>query len=144
MSPGFQGTIDSEGFKGGTRGAPIMPRDTVSRTANVERTGGHKCLFRQKKNSVTFYSKIQLRVETYPVSTLFQDVSRPTIPFLRMQTNDANMRQGVTWIPNQFSYLPFLQFKSGQNSIIKQRYSQHLLQTAHCLCGSLINIFPVY
>ena len=36
-----QSTIDSEGFKGGTRGAPIMPRDAVSRTANVERTGGH-------------------------------------------------------------------------------------------------------
>ena len=28
-------------FKGGTRGAPIMPRDAVSRTANVERNGGH-------------------------------------------------------------------------------------------------------
>ena len=28
-------TIDSEGFKGGTRGSPIMPRDAVSRTANV-------------------------------------------------------------------------------------------------------------
>ena len=27
---------------GGTRGAPIMPRDAVSRTANVERTGRHK------------------------------------------------------------------------------------------------------
>ena len=34
-----ESTIDSEGFKGGTRGAPIMPRDAVSRTANVERTG---------------------------------------------------------------------------------------------------------
>ena len=31
-----QSTIDSEGFKGGTRGAPIMPRDAVSRTANVD------------------------------------------------------------------------------------------------------------
>ena len=30
----FESTIDSEGFKGGTRGAPIMPRDAVSRTAN--------------------------------------------------------------------------------------------------------------
>ena len=30
-----ESTIDSEGFKGGTRGAPIMPRDAVSRTANV-------------------------------------------------------------------------------------------------------------
>ena len=30
-----QSTIDSEGFKGGTRGAPIMPRDAVSRTAHV-------------------------------------------------------------------------------------------------------------
>ena len=38
----LQSTIVSEGFKGGTRGAPIMPRDVVSRTANVERTGGHK------------------------------------------------------------------------------------------------------
>ena len=37
-----QSTIVSEGFKGGTRGAPIMPRDAVSRTANVERNGGHK------------------------------------------------------------------------------------------------------
>ena len=32
----MQSTIDSEGFKGGTRGAPIMPRDAVSRTANVK------------------------------------------------------------------------------------------------------------
>ena len=37
-----ESTIDSEGFKGGTRGSPIMPRDAVSRTANVERTGRHK------------------------------------------------------------------------------------------------------
>ena len=37
-----ESTIVSEGFKGGTRGAPIMPRDAVSRTANVERTGGKK------------------------------------------------------------------------------------------------------
>ena len=29
-----ESTIDSEGSKGGTRGAPIMPRDAVSRTAN--------------------------------------------------------------------------------------------------------------
>ena len=38
-----QSTIDSEGFKGGTQGAPIMPRDAVSRTANVEHNGGHDC-----------------------------------------------------------------------------------------------------
>ena len=38
-----ESTIVSEGFKGGTRGAPIMPRDAVSRTANAERNGGHKC-----------------------------------------------------------------------------------------------------
>ena len=31
-------TIDSEGFKGGTQGAPIMPRDAVSRTAHVAKT----------------------------------------------------------------------------------------------------------
>ena len=30
-----QSTIDSEGFKGGTHGSPIMPRDQVSRTAHV-------------------------------------------------------------------------------------------------------------
>ena len=34
--------LSTEGFKGGTRGALIMPRDAVSRTANVERTGRHK------------------------------------------------------------------------------------------------------
>ena len=35
----YESTIDSEGFKGGTRGAPIMPRDAVSRTANVGTVG---------------------------------------------------------------------------------------------------------
>ena len=30
-----ESTIVSEGFEGGTRGAPIMPRDEVSRTAHV-------------------------------------------------------------------------------------------------------------
>ena len=44
-----ESTIDSEGFKGGTRSAPIMPRDAVSRTANVERTGRHKWV---KKNHI--------------------------------------------------------------------------------------------
>ena len=39
---GIPTTTISEGFKGGTRGAPILPRDAVSRTANVERNGGHK------------------------------------------------------------------------------------------------------
>ena len=37
-----ESTIVSEGFKGGTRGDPIMSRDAVSRTANVERNGGHE------------------------------------------------------------------------------------------------------
>ena len=51
----LENTIVSEGFKGGTRGAPIMPRDAVSRTANVERNGGNKwvLVFRchtEKKN----------------------------------------------------------------------------------------------
>ena len=36
LSQTAKSTIVSEGFKGGTRGAPIMPRDAVSRTANVE------------------------------------------------------------------------------------------------------------
>ena len=35
LSNRVESTIDSEGFKGGTRVAPIMPRDAVSRTANV-------------------------------------------------------------------------------------------------------------
>ena len=35
----IESTIDSEGFKGGTRGAPIMPRDAVSRIANVGMVG---------------------------------------------------------------------------------------------------------
>ena len=34
-----ESTIVSEGFKGGTRGSPIMPRDAVSRTANVGTVG---------------------------------------------------------------------------------------------------------
>ena len=34
-----ESTIVSDGFKGGTRGAPIMPRDAVSRTANVGTVG---------------------------------------------------------------------------------------------------------
>ena len=33
---------DVSRHKGGTRGSPIMPRDAVSRTANVERNGGQK------------------------------------------------------------------------------------------------------
>ena len=37
-----QSTIDTEGFKGGTRGAPIMPRDVISRTANVGTVGKNK------------------------------------------------------------------------------------------------------
>ena len=37
-----ESTIDSGEFKGGTRGAPIMTRDAVSRAANAERNGGHK------------------------------------------------------------------------------------------------------
>ena len=31
--------VDSEGFKGGTLGTPIMPRDAVSRTANIGTVG---------------------------------------------------------------------------------------------------------
>ena len=50
-----ESTIVPEGFKGGTRGAPIMPRDCVSRTANVERTGRHDglmalCVILHSKN----------------------------------------------------------------------------------------------
>ena len=38
----FRALSSLRGFKGGTRSTPIMPRDAVSRTANVERNGGHK------------------------------------------------------------------------------------------------------
>ena len=47
-----ESTIDSEGFKGGTRGAPIMPGDAVSRTANVERTGRHKWVKMLRESSI--------------------------------------------------------------------------------------------
>ena len=39
MAPQAQSNIVSEGFKGGTRGAPIMPRDAVARTANFVTVG---------------------------------------------------------------------------------------------------------
>ena len=52
-----ESTIDSEGFKGGTRGAPIMPRDAVSRTANVERTG--------RPNKSKNKSSIDIKVKTF-------------------------------------------------------------------------------
>ena len=39
-----QSTIVSEGFKGGTRGAPIMPRDAVSQTANLKPLRGDSAL----------------------------------------------------------------------------------------------------
>ena len=37
---------------GGTRGSPIMPRDAVSRTANVERNGGHKWVNKNHRGSL--------------------------------------------------------------------------------------------
>ena len=42
----FQSTIDSEGFKGGTHGAPIMPSDAVSRTAHVGTVGTNGLIIR--------------------------------------------------------------------------------------------------
>ena len=57
-----QSTIDSEGFKGGTRGAPIMPRDAVSRTANAGTGGTCLCsiycmmIFLQLRNNILFLS----------------------------------------------------------------------------------------
>jgi len=53
-----QSTVDSEGFKGGTRGAPIMPRDAVSRSANVERTGRHKWVNDVTQNGYMKYNHI--------------------------------------------------------------------------------------
>ena len=40
-----ESTIVSGGFKGGTRGAPIIPRDAVSRTANVGTVGMNGLIF---------------------------------------------------------------------------------------------------
>ena len=39
-------------YNGGTRGAPIMPRDAFSQTANVERTGRHKWVNYERRNGV--------------------------------------------------------------------------------------------
>ena len=57
--------IVSEGFKGGTRGAPIVPRDAVSRTANVERNGGHKWVntIQQSAAAKIFREKQQLETK---------------------------------------------------------------------------------
>ena len=59
-----ESTIDSEGFKGGTRGAPIMPRVSVSRTANVERTGRHKWV-KGKANILVVWNWISLKPVLY-------------------------------------------------------------------------------
>ena len=60
-----QSTIVSEGFKGGTRGSPIMPRDAVSRTANVERNGGHKWVtcFNWTASTTCYWSIFEGRFE---------------------------------------------------------------------------------
>ena len=66
LSSLFESTIDSEGFKGGTRGSPIMPRDAVSRTANVERTGRHKWVKLRaalQQNDIKFSSVTLLQIE---------------------------------------------------------------------------------
>ena len=49
-----QSTIVSEGFKGGTRGAPIMPRDAVSRTANVGTVGNLNMIYRRQRSGILF------------------------------------------------------------------------------------------
>ena len=67
-----ESTIDSEGFKGGTRGAPIMLRDAVSRTANVERTGRHKWVKRVLVAILKFFSR--LHKHYIAVSYLFKIV----------------------------------------------------------------------
>ena len=62
-----ESTIDSEGFKGGTRGSPIMPRDAVSRTANVERNGGQKWIaydIQRIKHSL-MHSWVQLKMSVH-------------------------------------------------------------------------------
>ena len=53
-----QNTIVSEGFKGGTRGAPIMPRDAVSRTANVGTVGKFQYVYMIKKHETIRGDKI--------------------------------------------------------------------------------------
>ena len=70
-----QSTIDSEGFKGGTRDAPIMPRDAVSRTANVE----------QKKNQSrrnTIRSNDHVQIQCFAdLSTLYIIISPHFLSF---------------------------------------------------------------
>ena len=50
---------------GGTSGALLMPRDAVSRTANVERTGQHKWVKECKRESraITQTNRISRRLE---------------------------------------------------------------------------------
>ena len=78
----FQSTINSEGFKGGTRGAPIMPRDAVSRTANVERTNIYILSlvcnlnsFQNDQLSVASVSFVNVEVKIYQ---LFHNFSEKT------------------------------------------------------------------
>ena len=56
----LESTIDSEGFKGGTQGAPIIPRDAVSRTANVGNEVGYQFKFLRLLWGIQFCRQNQL------------------------------------------------------------------------------------
>ena len=76
-SKATESTIVSEGFKGDTRGAPIMPRDAVSRTANVERTGRHKWVNTSRSESMyeqtdKFFQHLIKSNQNQIVFTIFQ------------------------------------------------------------------------
>ena len=55
-----EGTIVSEGFKGGTRGAPIMPRD-VSLSDSKCWNGGHEWVLMEveRRNAMKVHTKVE-------------------------------------------------------------------------------------
>ena len=109
-----QSTIDSEGFKGGTQGAPIMPRDAVSRTANVERTARHigaiideliNCFVFFKAELATLGGEIQHAQSLLPATGVPMPLSRnnslqPMFDEYVRQRCVGTMTEVVTWQNN--------------------------------------------
>ena len=91
----LESTIVSEGFKGGTRGSPIMPRDAVSRTANVQRNGGHKWVkWAKKKVKKRMNEEHSVRISAQPLFlfTLFKQFSFHSEQFSERDFNEFFFR----------------------------------------------------
>ena len=61
----FSQHLLSERLGGGTSGAPIMPRDAVSRTANVERTGRHKWVKHDTLFTTYVLDRFNMQIDSY-------------------------------------------------------------------------------